>query len=455
MSRGVRRVMNHWLAQAGLILGFIGLQLLGVAAIKLSLAGLALWALRGPRHALQSLSLVWILPLLHPALLRGEGFINLQRDQAILLLKWSVLLAAAGSCLAPVVLRRRPVPATAAWATLFVVTAGIASAVTSVAPDVSLTKLAAFWLGATTVLVGFHASAAQARQHHEWFTALAAALVLANAALLQTPWAYRAYDHLFCGLFAHPQFTALVMATVLAWLGGRCLVEERLPVALVALVACAFVVLWRTGSRTALFALGLGLVTALLLRWLLARPPLRATAAAVLRSRNVAAVVLAAMAVVFAGGSLTGSLAQFVQKRSAYHDQQAELWTSREHMIRAQWRNFLAQPAFGNGFGIASNASTSRLVRDPTTSIALSAPTEKGFLPTAVLEETGVVGATLLGLMLFSLAVGIARAARFPRLWMAATAGFVNLGESVFFSFGGVGMFLWLMIAFATLPEPD
>lgn len=451
-----RRTLDAWPVQAVLIAAILYSQTLGANVVMLTFAGLGVWSLRGPRQAIQALSLAWLPGLLNPDLLAPEVRIQWPPEQTLLLLKWAVLLAAAVSCFGRVLVRREAVPDTVVWITVFVAATCLASLATSALPDVSITKLLSFWLGAATILVGFDRSRAESRQHHDWFMALAAALVVLNLPLLWEPVMYRFHDRLFRGLLVHPQYTGLVFATILAWMTGRCLTDREFPVAPLVLAVGAFAVLWPTGSRTAVFALGLAFGVALALRWLMVRPSLRECATVVFRPRVAAVAFLATATVAAVGGSVADQWGRFVQKRQpgTVLGASSALWSTREHMVRTQWRNFGEKPVFGIGFGLPSRPAFARVVRDPLTGLALSSATEKGFLPTAVLEETGVAGAALLVLALFSLYRRILRASGFPRAWMAVAALLVNFGESVFFSFGGVGLFLWLMIGFATLPEP-
>lgn len=81
--------------------------------------------------------------------------------------------------------------------------------------------------------------------------------------------------------------------------------------------------------------------------------------------------------------------------------------------------------------------------------IPLSAPAEKGFAFTAVLEETGIFGA----LLFYSLLLGMIRVAfKDPAPETAALmlgAVFVNFGEAVIFSPGGLGLYVWIVIGLA------
>ncbi len=81
--------------------------------------------------------------------------------------------------------------------------------------------------------------------------------------------------------------------------------------------------------------------------------------------------------------------------------------------------------------------------------IPISASTEKGFIPTAVLEETGLIGTVFWLYFIFSL-IRLALKSNDIR-WIAMFFGclFVNVGEAVFFSVGGIGLHLWLLIGLA------
>lgn len=448
----LRLLSNTWLAKSAVIVGVIGAQYGGPKALVATYLSLAAWALLGPRRAIQALSLAWLPSLLNPDIFDFGFRLIWYGTQSYVLLKWMVLLAAGALCLWHVIVGRRPLSTSVAWISFFVAIAAIASAVTSFMPDVSLTKLASFWLGATTVLVAFQLTAHEGRLHEEWFLALARTLVFLNLPLLLMPAMYREHDDLFRGLFFHPQNAGVVFAVIAAWLGGRCLAAAKLPLVDAVGAAGALIVLWETGSRTAAFAL-LGSLLVALTMYLAARRPSGAEVAGyALRPRFTIPAVLGLIALVMYGGSIAQGISAFVQKRPEGTIQGVnwDLLASREQLILEQWENFQESPVFGNGFGVPSEAKRAWVLRDDATGIAVSSVTEKGFLVTAVLEETGLVGAAILSMLLFSLGRALYRVQSFPKMWLAITAFTVNFGESAFFSFGGVGMFLWLMIGLAT-----
>jgi hypothetical protein len=81
--------------------------------------------------------------------------------------------------------------------------------------------------------------------------------------------------------------------------------------------------------------------------------------------------------------------------------------------------------------------------------LPVGASVEKGFMPSAVLEETGITGAVLVIGLLLALFRPIVRNGSISLFWMALVCLFVNFGEMVFFSVGGLGMLFWVLMAFA------
>lgn len=114
----------------------------------------------------------------------------------------------------------------------------------------------------------------------------------------------------------------------------------------------------------------------------------------------------------------------------------------------SQWQNFVEHPLTGTGFGVNPAGD---FVEAPVTflGIPISAPVEKGFLPTAVLEEVGIPGALAFLALLGALVRQAYRAG--DSVWLAVllTCLFVNLGEAVFFSMGGLGLLFWIWIGLA------
>ncbi len=117
--------------------------------------------------------------------------------------------------------------------------------------------------------------------------------------------------------------------------------------------------------------------------------------------------------------------------------------SSRQGLMDNQMDNFRESPIIGNGFQVAKHFQ----YREVTSwKSLLTAPVEKGVWVTAVLEEGGVIG-----LLLFLLFIVIAFTGLFKHhAYIAACALFVflvaNLGEFTFFSMSYMGGLMWAAI---------
>jgi hypothetical protein len=143
-------------------------------------------------------------------------------------------------------------------------------------------------------------------------------------------------------------------------------------------------------------------------------------------------------------GQVGEAVNEFVLKRGNA-DVATSFYESRGWGILSQWRNFLERPLLGNGFGVYADGKFPTGVVE-VFGIPISAPVEKGFAPTALLEETGVLGASLFALMMFYLAKEVHK--NTDLRWIAAfwAAVMVNIGEAVILSPGGIGLYVWLVI---------
>lgn len=137
----------------------------------------------------------------------------------------------------------------------------------------------------------------------------------------------------------------------------------------------------------------------------------------------------------------------FKHKGSNYNLGVSDIMSSRQNKLNKSWSYFLEKPIFGLGFGVDDN---SYFIENAS---FFSAPTEKSFLPTAILHELGIVG-TLAFLAYYLALIQWGRKnsqANFILLLLFFT--FLNLGEFVFFSIGGPGAFGWLVVISGINPE--
>jgi O-antigen ligase len=212
------------------------------------------------------------------------------------------------------------------------------------------------------------------------------------------------------------------------------------------LAACLVFFMVLTQSRTSFGALLVGLGTVVVASLLLDRQGLLKLR---MRVSRFALVGLVAMASILALGydlgtdqQLTKALITFAQKGKESETLSVEdVLASRQGMIDYMWANFLDSPMIGIGFEVSTHPYFAE------NATLFNAPIEKGFLPVAILEETGLVGTFFFVIFLLALAVNLIRTLNVPGLALFFAFLAVNCGESMFFSLGGHGAYGWLMMA--------
>jgi hypothetical protein len=407
----------------------------------IAVGALVLVALSGRVGTLAAVALVGVVRLLHPDLV-AQGV-------ATAALSWLVLIAAGVRTLPTV---RPEDAATLGWFWAFAGWAAVTATFTSALPLVSVMKALMLAWTVTTLFV-----ATRGLERHErarvttaW-TALG--LVLSVLSLATLPWpaiAYAIGGTGLQGILWHPQTLAVLIAPFAAASAAQFLLLGRRSLALGCLLASA-TVLFLTEARTGAIAALAGTLAAILL-------PARSSAGPDTgKSRKVGAVAaIAGVTVVlllslFASPDLATGARDFLLKNSGESSLREAFRQSRGEGIAAQWESFRESPVSGHGFGVnpASRAATQVI---EVWDIPISAPTEKGFIFSAALEETGAVGTLLLLVALAALARR-AWGTGDVRLWAVfVTCLFTNFGEATLFATGGVGLLLWSMIALAATP---
>ena len=100
----------------------------------------------------------------------------------------------------------------------------------------------------------------------------------------------------------------------------------------------------------------------------------------------------------------------------------------------------------GIGFGIESEPKQLMVTTTGALGLPTSASVEKGFLPSAVLEETGIIGAILVIVLFGALIRPLLRQMNPEIFAVAISCLLVNVGEMVFFSIGGPGIYFWVQV---------
>jgi hypothetical protein len=336
--------------------------------------------------------------------------------------------------------------------TLFCIIAALCSIVSGYYTHVALIKVVVFWVGMT----GFFGVVAAIRQQRidttEWFVSQTLAVAILSFLSLLLGVARNFKDDNVLGTlhnlaFYHSNAAGPIYALIVLYLLNVVLFTRHrnrwicLPIAGF-LAYC----LWLTGSRTGVGSLLAGITITLVLAMVWGRG--RRYRIRLNYSRTYILLVLFAVGLAIAateigtGGSLSSGLRSFVSKNSGDVEElnAEDVLSSRTGLIQQAWENFQRSPLVGIGFGVSTDPY---FIANAT---LLYAPVEKGFLPGAVLEEVGLVGALAFLGFLGAMFSTLIRNRSIPGVAMFASFLISNLGEASFFALGGHASFMWLFV---------
>jgi len=398
--------------------------------------GVALHGLRGTREAAEALGILAFLIIL------GKTSFSLGR--------WVVLFAVFGRMIWNSVSSGKSVPRFLYALLFFFAAVLMLSVLASRFPLVSGLKVTAFTLGVGVTMTTLYRTRHLSDYWLSWLFTLGLFILLAGVPMYGLGAGYGAVGAGYQGILVDPQTYGPVAAAITALLTGLYFFRGRTPWLVLLCVGLGWVGVYLSLARTALLALLLagGIAAALGFAF---KPETWASDFA--RALGRPAVMVGLLAVLALGAlqwtAVQSSVESFLAKDDGSASVVAALERSRGALMSRSMANFWEQPLTGIGFGAPSNpiGFAQRIEQGPY-GIPLGASVEKGFMPTAVLEETGVVGAFLTVVLLVLLFAPVIRHPDPTLFWVMATCLLVNLGEMVFFSAGGMGFFLWFMMAF-------
>lgn len=343
---------------------------------------------------------------------------------------------------------------------LFVGVAALCSVAGGYYVPISMLKLLSFTTGMSAVFAG--AKVLQSRRYDlgEWLLAIPLVIVINGLLAIVTGTAYRAVrsgevvsvgSSFFQGPFFHSQIAGpyCALAAVLLFCYWLTVNRRRTWVAIVIALPLLYFV-WLTRSRTGFVSLVFGLAVAFLCAGV--APRLQAWRRTLGRRRTRAIIVGLLLVCVLAAadlatGRVTRAVREFVLKynTAAQIVEIEDVFSTRSGIIAQQWSTFLRHPLTGIGFQVAD---TEFFRRNAT---LFSAPVEKGFLPTGLLEEVGVLGTSSFVLFIGLLCLSLLSSRNGPGLAMLLTYLVTNLGEMTIFAFGGAGGLGWLFVTMGIL----
>jgi hypothetical protein len=421
--------------QGGVVALILISQAAGTYAGAAILLALTLWASRNPRCALQALTISV------PVIFANRALVGSQ--PSVGLLKWVLLFTALGTILAAWKHQPGRMPAGSGAFALFVgVTVGLAAGMSENA-SLSLLKLGTFCAGVTVALLGVRDQRTPPQYWLRWLTTVSAVVLILSAPFQFLSAGRDLNGFSFQGIFSHPQSYAVYVVPATVYWTVALFGESRGSWLSLALLPWAWYSIFASGCRTAVLAAGLSTLTTIACIAVFPR------ARRGFRHQRSRALMLCCAALLVVGITATSSSALFgaIGTFLTKGDQSDTIGSSRLAQVQKLLSSIDARVLTGVGFGLAPAGVEQETQVDELTGLPIGAHTEQGFLPLAVLVQLGVIGAVPLTLFLGTLAWPVMKHAPPAVLGLFWTALFVNLGEMIFFSIGGLGLHMWLLVA--------
>ena len=249
----------------------------------------------------------------------------------------------------------------------------------------------------------------------------------------------------FQGLLNHPQAFGLTVSLLCVIVGGQILTTKEPSWIQIGIFFLGLGAILLSEARTAAFALVISLIGASLISSVFQLKSWRIRLIGV-KSRKLKLILLVMVACFpLLPSSVTELGSDFVLKRSDEAGFLNVAEASRGVLVYPMLENINTKLFSGIGFGVGSIPDFMVVERDSFFGLPLSAPVEKGVMPLAVLEELGLFVAILVFSWLFYVLKlgfngGIIKFATIILILI------LNLGESMLFSTGGMGMLLLIFL---------
>lgn len=409
---------------------------------------LALFACFGPIQGIQALTLSWFFAMLNPSIFPSSSFAPLGKYLIVFACLFGCLLRRRAS---GVVYERPFLYLTLGWVIFLVLHSFLASQVTGVSVLKALS-----WSFA--MLASIIAWGMVTRHEREILIAqvfLVFHLILFVSVALPIFGMGSEVNGNLQGLLNQPQALGPTIALLFVWLASRILARPFASVLdYVKLVLC-FVVILMSGARTGALAAIFGISIASVLYSVFNPLRLATILPGLFTLRSVIVFGFILVSSVSALSWIANSFGNFFAKGGESSDLTDAYNGSRGALIDAMLTNVQTNPFVGIGFGVSSFPEQMEIERDPFFGIPISAPIEKGVMPIAILEEVGVVGFIFFAAWSFFVFRKGGRSG-LSELAVSITIFWINLGESVLFSPGGLGLIHIVLISWAaTTPTSD
>lgn len=428
---GVPIILPEWL----IVIGFVTFALWFFPQLTLPVCLLmSIYALRGSRESLEMLIILGYLLIL------GRGDIALGR--------WLVLFVITAKVVFDTFHFDKPLSGFIYPILSFFITIFIISVMSSQFLSISLFKLIAFTMGIGSLFVLYGRTNTLT---YYWFSllfTLGIFILFVSLPLYASSVGYRRNGVGFQGILVHPQTYGPVAASFTAILTSLYLFRNSRSYLIIIGAILGWFGVFASQARTSFLAITLGMTMVYLFGFIM--KPGRWKEKVKLSLSRPEFILIGIFVIIMATfnfESVQDSIQSFIFKSEDVTSLSEAALQSRGDLADRSLENFLSSPLTGIGFGVPSNYEYFSPQLGPL-GIPISAPVEKGFMPSAVIEETGIIGSLAVMFLLFQLFKPVLKYGTPMLFWLLVTSLSVNFGEFIFFSVGGMGLYFWIVMGF-------
>lgn len=434
--------LAFWVPTVALIMRLIS-GLSGNAAYGL----IAVWALLGPWQAVIALYLCWFFNVLNHGVAPVAGMAAILRHAITVTAFVSVMFHSGFRS-------RRPTGFLLPLTFLLCGFLIIHSMLFSEQADVSVMKAISFTMTVTALSLGWAVMSDRERKLAEWFIFGTLGLsAIASIPLAAHPIGYLRNGRGFQGIQVHPQGFGPTMGVLAAMLLAQGFTDRKLKLWKAGLLGLAVVWVYlsqaRIGALSLVAGAVLGIGSEIIRSWFAAHPARNPLS----RFRLAGAALISLVVGLSVAPLVADRVMEFVTKGSTSESVYEAAMKSRGWKIEEMMANIEQKPALGAGFGVLPGGDYYAIVRDPIFDLPVMATVEKGVLPLAIVEETGVLGALFTYPWLITLIIRAVRGGVVTGTvcWSVLVT---NLAEANLFAPGGQGMFQLMLALWAATAPP-
>jgi hypothetical protein len=431
--------------QIGALILLIGIACIPGYGQGIALGILIVMACSSPAMALQSLAAGTMVICINSSLVGGGG------DASVLAvgLKWVLLFVACGrSLLAHVEPTTAHKSLMIYWGVITAILLGN-SVFISALPAISVFKTISFALGLLCAIRLALLTSDQGEQMLLFFSEIGIAVFVVSLPMIELGVGHSRNGVGLNGIFSQPQALGIFLVMTGAATFATAFKTPHLERVLIVLGLAQWSMIFLTGARTAFVAIAAGGIVYVI------EIVVGGEKESKVKSLSPASVIIAITGVLLVTTAFPGirdGFTSFFQKG----DQQSPISmdnpelalgeSSRGGQIFSALEVAEEHPLFGYGFGVDPGSLSNMDANGAQLGgIPLSAPVEQGFLPLATIAQIGILGSLFVLAFLFAIYRLARMHSKETSALFAAVLG-VNLGEMIFYSVGGLGMVMWLLL---------